>query len=342
MSTEPSPQSPAESRLPRVAILDDYAGVALNVADWSPLRNRAEITVFDRHLSEDEAVAALQPYDAVCTIRERMAFPRTLIERLPNLKAITIVGMSLPNLDMDAASQHGILVVHPNFAHPRFSAVGSATPEFAWGLMIATVRNLAEEHRRMREGGWQTTTGLVLSGKTLGLLGLGRIGKRMAQYARAFGMDVIAWSQNLTAEAAAEVEVRRVEKEALFAEADIVSIHVVLSDRTRGLVTAAELSLMKPEAYLINTSRGPIVDEEALIDAVRAGRIAGAGLDVYDMEPLPPDHPLRSLPNVTLTPHLGYVTREFLGAIYSDVVEALAAWLDGKPVRVVNAGALQR
>ena len=327
--------------MPKVAILDDYAGAALAVADWSPVQKRAEITVFDRHLSEDEAVEVLRPFDVVCTLRERMAFPRTVIERLPNLKLITIVGRSLPNLDVDAASEHGILVAHSDFAHPRFRSLRDATPEFTWGLLIATVRNLAEEHRRMREGAWQTTVGMTLSGKTLGLIGLGRIGTRMAEYAKVFGMDVVAWSQNLTEEAAAAVGVRRVEKAALFTESDVVSVHVVLSERTRGLVGAAELALMKPQAYLINTSRGPIVDEGALIAALRAERIAGAGLDVFDTEPLPSDHPLRLLPNATLSPHLGYVTREMLGAFYSDTVEAVVAWLDGAPIRISNPEALQ-
>jgi phosphoglycerate dehydrogenase-like enzyme len=325
---------------PRVAILDDYAGVVLDVADWSPVRERADVVVFDRHLSEEEAVEALQSFDVVCTLRERMAFPRTLIERLPNLKLITIVGRSLPNLDMAAASERRVLVAHSNLANPRLRAVANGTPELAWGLMIATVRNLAEEHRRMREGGWQTTTGLILSGKTLGLLGLGKIGKRMAEYAQVFGMEVIAWSQNLTAEAAAAVGARRVEKEDLFRQADVVSIHLVLSERTRGLVTGVELALMKPTAYLINTSRGPIVNEAALIAALSSGQIAGAGLDVYDTEPLPPGHALRLLPKVTLSPHIGYVTRELLGVVYSDTVEAVAAWLDGKPIRIANLEAL--
>ncbi len=318
----------------RVAILDDYAGLALELADWSPVQTRAEITVFDRHLSEAEAAETLRPFDVVCTMRERMAFPRALIERLPNLKLITIVGRSLPNLDTAAASDCGVLVTRSNFANPRFSSMRDATPEFAWGLMLATVRNLAEEHRRMRDGAWQTTIGMTLSGKTLGLLGLGRIGRRMAEYANVFGMEVIAWSQHLTEEAAAVAGARRVEKAALFAESDVVSIHVVLSERTRGLVAEPELSLMKSHAYLINTSRGPIVDEAALIATLGTGRIAGAGLDVFDVEPLPPDHPLRLLPNVTLSPHLGYVTREMLGAFYSDTVETVAAWLDGDPVRI--------
>lgn len=328
--------------MPQVAILDDYVGLALDLADWSPVQTRAEITVFDRHLSEAEAADALRPFDVICTLRERMALPRTLIERLPNLKLITIVGKNLPNLDMAAATECGVLVAHSDFANLRYSSVRDATPEFAWGLMIATVRNLAEEHLRMRDGGWQTTAGMTLSGKTLGLLGLGRIGKRMAEYAKVFGMQVIAWSQNLTEEAAAAAGARRVEKAALFEESDVVSIHVVLSERTRGLVAEPELALMKPHAYLINTSRGPIVDEAALIAALRTRRIAGAGLDVYDIEPLPPDHPLRLLPNVTLSPHLGYVTREMLGAFYSDTVEAVEAWLNGTPIRIANPEALQR
>jgi phosphoglycerate dehydrogenase-like enzyme len=327
--------------VPNVAILDDYAGVALQVTDWSSVQNRSQITVFDRHLSEDEAADALRPFDVVCTLRERMALPRTLIERLPNLKLITIVGRSLPNLDMAAASEHGILVAQSDFAHPRFSSVRDATPELTWGLMIATVRNLAEEHRNMRDGGWQRTAGMTLSGKTLGLLGLGRIGKRMAEYAKVFGMDIIAWSQNLTKEAAAAVGARRVEKAALFESSDVVSIHLVLSERTRGLVGESELALMQPHAYLINTSRGPIVDEAALIAALKAGRIGGAGLDVFDVEPLPRDHPLRLLPNVTLSPHLGYVTREMLGTFYADTVESVLAWLDGAPIRIANPEALQ-
>ena len=331
----------ARNHVPQVAILDDYAGVALDLADWSPVQMRSEVTVFDRHLADAEAADVLQPFQVVCTMRERMAFPRALIERLPNLRLITIVGRSLPNLDIAAASERGVLVAHSDFANPRFRSVRDATPELAWGLLIATVRNLAEEHRRMRDGSWQTTTGLTLSGKTLGLLGLGRVGKRMAEYAKVFGMQVIAWSQNLTEEAATAAGARRVEKATLFEESDVVSIHLVLSERSRGLVAGPELALMKPHAYLINTSRGPIVDEAGLITALRAGRIAGAGLDVYDIEPLPRDHPLRSLPNVTLSPHLGYVTGEMLSAFYSDTVEAVVAWLNGTPIRIANPEVLQ-
>lgn len=328
--------------MPKVAILDDYAGAVLRVADWSPVQERADLAVFDRHLSEAEAADVLRPFDVVCTLRERMAIPRTLIERLPNLKLITIVGNSLPNLDIAAATEHGILVARSDFAHPRFRAVHDPTPELAWGLMIATVRNLAEEHRNLRGGGWQRTVGTTLSGKTLGLVGLGRVGRRMVEYAKAFGMEVIAWSQNLTEEAAASVGARRVEKSTLFECSDVVSIHLVLSERTRGLVGESELALMKPQAYLINTSRGPIVDETALITALEGERIAGAGLDVYDIEPLPSEHRLRQLPNVTLSPHLGYVTREMLGAFYSDTVESVVAWLDGTPIRIANPEVSQR
>ncbi len=322
----------------KIAILDDYAAVALDSADWSSLN--AEIVAFDRHLSEDEAASALAPFDVLCTMRERMALPRTLIERLPNLKLITIVGAGLANLDMQAATDHGVVVCHSDFRSPAMAKVANATPELAWGLMIATVRHIAAEDRALRQGGWQSTVGLILAGRTLGLLGLGRIGKRMAQYAQVFGMEVIAWSQNLAAEAASEVGVRRVEKDELFAKADILSIHLQLSGRSRGLVTERELGLMKPDAYLINTSRGPIVDEAALIAALREGRIAGAGLDVFDVEPLPRNHPFRAMEQVTLTPHLGYNTRETLRAFWGDMPEAIAAFEAGAPVRVANPDVL--
>ena len=326
----------------KIAILDDYARAAFEVADWSAVKAKAEVVVFDRHLAEDEAAETLKDFDVLVTVRERMALPRTLIERLPRLKLITIIGMSLPNLDMAAASDHGVIVAHSNFGAPAFRAVANATPELAWGLVIATVRHMTLEDRHMREGGWQSTTGLILAGKTLGLLGLGRIGKRMAEYAKVFGMEVIAWSQNLTSEAAAEVGVRRVEKDELFAQADVISIHLVLSDRSRGLVAAHELGLMKSTAYLINTSRGPIVQEAALIEALSSRRIAGAGIDVYDTEPPPANHPYRAMDNVTLTPHLGYVTRETLHAFYSDSIEAVLAFLDGAPIRIANHQALER
>lgn len=324
----------------KIAILDDYAKVALQSANWTVLRGKAEITVFDRHLSEEEAASRLQPFDVLCTVRERMSLPRSLFQRLPNLKLVTIIGMTLPNLDLAAATEHGVVVAHSNFANPIYAGVFNATPELTWGLMISVVRQFNLESRRMRAGGWQSTIGTILAGRTLALLGLGRIGKRMATYGRAFDMNVIAWSQNLTAETATAVGARRVEKDELFRLADVLSIHVQLSDRTRGLVTARELGLMKPEAYFINTSRGPIVVEKDLIAALRSGKIAGAGIDVFDSEPPPADHPFRTMDNVTVTPHLGYVTHETLRAFYTDTLDAVVAFTDGKPIRVANPEAL--
>jgi phosphoglycerate dehydrogenase-like enzyme len=266
--------------------------------------------------------------------------PRSLFQRLPNLRLVTIIGMSLPNLDMAAATEHGVIVAHSNFANPIYKGVFNATPELTWGLMIAVVRHFELASRQMRAGGWQSTVGTILAGRTLGLLGLGRIGKRMAAYGRAFEMPVIAWSQNLTDEAAEAAGARRVEKDELFRLSDVLSIHVQLSQRTRGLVTARELALMKPEAYLINTSRGPIVVEADLIAALKAGRIAGAGIDVLDVEPPAADHPFRTMDNVTITPHLGYVTHETLTAFYTDTLEAVVAFADGAPIRVANPDAL--
>jgi phosphoglycerate dehydrogenase-like enzyme len=324
----------------KIAILDDYAKVALQSADWSVLQGKAEITIFDRHLSENEAATLLQPFDVFCTVRERMSLPRSLFQQLPKLKLVTIIGMSLQNLDMAAATDNGVIVAHSNFANPIYANVFNATPELTWALMIATVRHMDLESRRMREGKWQSTVGIILAGRTLGLLGLGRIGKRLAGYAHAFGMPVIAWSQNLTDDTAASVGARRVEKDDLFRLSDVLSIHVQLSDRTRGLVTARELALMKRDAYLINTSRGPIVVEADLIEALRSGRLAGAGIDVFDLEPPPADHPFRSMDNVTISPHLGYVTRETLTAFYTDTMEALVAYANGAPIRIANPEAL--
>jgi phosphoglycerate dehydrogenase-like enzyme len=326
----------------KIALLDDYARVALQCADWSHVPAGSEITVFDRHLAEEEAATLLAPFDVLCTIRERMALPRSLLARLPRLKLVTIVGMKLANLDMAAATELGILIVHSDPTRPAFARVANAAPELAWGLMLATVRHIAQEDAQMRAGAWQSSMGVLLAGRTLGLLGLGRIGTRMARYGHAFDMEMIAWSQNLTAENAAAVGVRRVEQDELFREADILSIHLQLSERTRGLVGARELGLMKSGAYLVNTSRGPIVHEAALLAALRERRIAGAGLDVFDQEPLPADHPLRALDNVTLTPHLGYVTIETLRAFYGDMPEAIAAFTAGAPVRVANPAVLQR
>ena len=324
----------------KIALLDDYAHIALQSADWSVLNGKAEITVFDRHLAEDEAGSALQAFDVLCTIRERMSLPRSLLARLPNLKLITIIGLSLPNLDLAAATELGVLVAHSSVGNPRQAHIANATPELTWGLMIATVRQIGYESRRMREGAWQSTVGLILAGRTLGLLGLGRIGQRMAEYGRAFGMSVIAWSQNLTEEAAAAVGVQRVEKDELFRRADILSIHVRLSERTRGLVTARELALMKPSAYLINTSRGPIVVEADLIAALQSGGIAGDGVGADDAETSPTDPPIPTMENAVDTTHPGYVTGATLPAFYGDTLEAVTAYVDDAPIRMVNPDAL--
>ncbi|HEY0297029.1 MAG TPA: D-2-hydroxyacid dehydrogenase family protein [Bordetella sp.] len=316
----------------RIAILDDYQNLALQLADWSPVRARGDIVVFDRHLAEEEAAAALRDFDVLCVLRERMPLPGSLLERLPRLKFIAATGPYNRTLDLRAADRLGITVS----ATPRAAAGQFATAELAWALLLALARNIPLEAANMRVGGWQKTMGLSLSERTLGLVGLGRLGSHMAPIARAFGMRVIAWSQNLTAGAAEALGAQRVEKDELFARSDFVSLHLVLGERTRHIVGRRELGLMKPEAYLINTARGALVEREALIDALRARRIAGAGLDTFDIEPLPADDPLRALDNVILTPHLGYTVEELLGMFYASTVENVLAYLDGKPLRVLN------
>lgn len=318
----------------RLAILDDYARVALDMADWSPLEGRASIDVIDRALVvPEDAAAVLAPYDVLCHLRERTAMPRALIDRLPNLKLITITGTAHRTLDLAAARERGIVVCHS--ANRPGSGQGEGTPELTLGLMLALARSIPHEHAGMRAGAWQTTVGTTLFGRTLGIVGLGRVGRRVAALARAFGMDVVAWSPNMTVEQAAAAGARLVTKQELFAGSDYVSLHVVLGDRSRGIVGAAELAAMKPTAFVVNTARGPLVDEVALMSALRERRIAGAGLDVFWNEPLAVDHPIRALPNVVLTPHLGYVVEDSLRAFYEDSVENVVAWLDGKPIRVV-------
>jgi D-3-phosphoglycerate dehydrogenase len=313
----------------RIAILDDYQRVALKMADWSALPPDCEPVVFDRNLAtEDEAARALADFDVVCLLRERMPMPRTLIERLPALKLIVVTGAHNRTLDLAAAKERGITVSHTRGGDSQY-----ATPELAWGLILSLMRHIPQEHQRMRESGWQETVGTALHGQTLSILGLGRLGSRMASIGRAFGMELLAWSQNLTAERAEAAGATLVAKDELFARADVLTIHLVLGERSRGLVGAAELQRMKPSAVLINTSRGPIVDQAALIAALEARHIRGAGLDVYDREPLPVDHPLRRLGNVVLTPHLGYVTEGTYRMFYADTVEAIAAWRAGTPVR---------
>ena len=316
----------------RCAILDDYQNVALSAADWSKVSGDLEIQVFNAHLgATDKVIAALQGFEIVCAMRERTAFPRDVIEKLPQLKLLITTGMRNASIDVAAAKARGVVVCGT-------PAVGSPTSGIAIGLMLELTPRIGYENARMKAGvPWQTTIGLDLEGLTLGVLGLGKLGARTARIAQAFGMKVIAWSQNLTPEKCQEAGVAYAGKEDLFRQADIVSIHLVLSDRTRGLIGARELGLMKPSAYLVNTSRGPIVDETALVHALGNGTIAGAGLDVFDEEPLPPDHPLRHLSNTVITPHLGYVTEETYRLFYAQAVEDIVAFLAGQPIRVLRS-----
>jgi len=314
----------------RVALLDDYQDVALSMADWKSLPAGTEVVVFKDHLAAEDAVARrLADFDIVMALRERTPFPRTLLERLPKLKLLITAGMRNASIDMKAAAERGVTVCGT-------AGLPYPTAELAWGLILSLMRRIPAEDRATREGRWQTSLGLGLNGKTLGVLGLGTLGSRAAKVGLAFEMDVLAWSQNLTAERAKEIGVTLVPKDELLARADIVSIHLVLGERTRGLIGARELGLMKRSAYLINTSRGPIVDEAALIRALGDGTIAGAGLDVFDEEPLPLDHAFRRLPNIVITPHLGYVTSETYRIFYGHAVEDIKAYLDGKPVRVLK------
>lgn len=317
-----------------IAVLDDYIGVSQQVADWEPLKSRANLVVFNRPLAvPDEAARALADFDVICTLRERMPIPAALIEQLPRLRYIVVTGKRYDTVDVAAAAARGILVSNT----PAAGAGAGGVAELVFGLILSVTRHIASEDRMMREGGWQHQAGTTIGGKTLGILGLGGIGQRVAEIAQAFGMKVQAWSQNLTDEQAEAAGARHVSKQELFATSDIITIHLALSERTRGIVGAPELNAMKSTAYLVNTARGAIVEERALIDVLRAGSIAGAGLDVYESEPLPADHPLRSLPNVVITPHLGYFTREMLGTYYGDAVRLIGAFLDGKPERIVNA-----
>jgi phosphoglycerate dehydrogenase-like enzyme len=315
----------------RVAILDDYQGVALQMADWGTLPAGTDVQVFRDHLADETAVAErLADFEVVVAMRERTPFPRRLLERLPTLRLLVTTGMRNASIDLAAATERGIVVCGTG-------GVGAATAELTWGLILALLRQIPREDAATRSGAWQVSVGVGLHDKTLGVLGLGNLGSRLATVGRAFGMRVIAWSQNLTAARAAEVGATLVGKDELLAQADILSIHLVLSERTRGLIGARELALMKPTAYLVNTSRGPIVDEAALIDALRRGAIAGAALDVFDVEPLPADHPLRSLPNTVVTPHLGYVTAETYRVFFGDAVQDIRSFLAGTPVRVLSA-----
>ena len=306
----------------KVAILDDYQDVALRLADWSAVRRRAEITVFNDHLADPAAVVErLRPFDVVCVMRERTPLSRDILQQLPRLKLIASTGPRNAAIDMRVAAERGIVVTATGYE-------STPTIELSWALILASARHLASEAASVRDGGWQTRIGSNLRGKCLGVIGLGNIGKEVARIALAFGMTVIAWSQNLTGEIASAAGATLVDKDALFRQADIVTIHLILSRRTSGLVGAAELALMKPTAWLVNTSRGPIVDEAALIEALQARSIAGAALDVFEIEPLPADHPFRRLDNVLATPHIGYVTEELYRTFYGDGAASIAAWLE--------------
>ena len=315
----------------RAAVLDDYQNVARDMADWGSLPADVSVDFFRDHLSaEDEVARRLESYEIVVAMRERTPFTRTLLSRLPNLRLLVTTGMRNASIDMDAAADHGVTVCGTD-------GLPYPTAELTWALILALARKVPTEDAATRAGQWQVTMGEGLRGKTLGVIGLGRLGSQVAAIGGAFGMNLVAWSQNLTAERAAEFGARLVSKDELLGESDIVTIHLVLSDRTRGLLGERELSLMKRSAYLVNTSRGPIVDESALIGALESGAIAGAGLDVFDVEPLPLGHKLRSLPNTVLTPHIGYVTAETYRIFYGDAVEDIAAFLAGSPVRVLTA-----
>lgn len=306
----------------KVAVLDDYPKLAMQMADWSPLKDRAAITVFNDHVvGADAIVERLYPFDVVSIMRERTPLSREIIARLPNLKLIASTGPRNAAIDVSAAVERGIAIAHTGYR-------SEPTIEFTWALILASVRNLVVENNSFRSGGWQQSVGGDLNGRTLGILGLGNIGAQVAKVGSAFGMNVITWSQNMTAERAAAAGAISVSKDELFRQSDILTIHVVLSDRTRGLVGEAELALMKPTSRLINTSRGPVVDDAALIKVLQARKIAGAGLDVFDVEPLPADHPYRSLDNVLGLPHIGYGTEGLYRTFYQDTVDNISAWLD--------------
>jgi len=314
----------------RVAVLDDYQGVAGDRTDWEIVKDDVDITVFDDHIFDEDAIAErLKDFEIICAMRERTPFPRSQLEKLPNLKLLITSGMRNRGIDTAAASEMGVMVCGT-------PSVGRPTADLAWGLILGLARQIPMEDRRVRASGWQETIGTSLQGKTLGIAGLGNLGSRMAAVAKAFEMDVIAWSQNLTAEKCAEHGVALVSKDDLLARSDFITIHLILSDRTRGVFGAAELAKMKPTAYIVNTSRGPIIDEDALAAALRNNTIAGAGIDVFSVEPLPADNQFRNLENMIVTPHLGYVEAANYDAYFGGYAAAIRGFLDGKPVNEIE------
>jgi phosphoglycerate dehydrogenase-like enzyme len=313
-----------------IAVLDDFQNVSQQFGDWAGLQSVAKVTVFNDHLvDEDELVQRLLPFDVVCVMRERTPLTRRLLHRLPQLRMIATTANWNASIDLEAAQSLGITVCGTD-------TLLTGQAELTWALILASVRQLPAEVASFRQGGWQVSVGGDVNGKTLGVLGLGNSGALIARYAQAFGMRVIAWSQNMTTESASRHGAALVSKDELFGASDIVTVHLRLSDRTRGLVGARELALMKPRSYLVNTSRGPIVDETALLDALQQRRIAGAAVDVFDLEPLLADHPFRRLPNLIGTPHIGYVTEGSYEVFYGETVENIRAWIEGRPIRMIT------
>jgi phosphoglycerate dehydrogenase-like enzyme len=316
----------------KLAVLDDYQGVAQGMADWSRLPAGAEVRFFREPIADADALAAaLQPFDAIVAMRERTPFPASLLERLPNLRLLVTTGMRNSAIDLAACRRRGVVVSGTR------AAPGVPTAELTWGLILALVKRIPAEDRALREGLWQTTLAQSVAGRTLGVVGVGKVGTAVARVGLALGMEVVAWSPHLTDERAAAAGARKVEKRALFESADVVTVHLVLAAATRGIVGEAEIAAMKPTAFLVNTARSALVDEAALAAALRARRIAGAGLDVFSVEPLPRQHPILSAPNTVLTPHLGYATRENFAVFYGDALEDVLAWAKGTPLRRLDA-----
>jgi phosphoglycerate dehydrogenase-like enzyme len=314
----------------KVAVLDDYQDVARHYGPWEELGDAVDVTVFTDHVADEESlVDRIAGFPVVVAMRERTAFPRRVLQRLSDLRLLVTTGMGNAAIDLAAARDHGVVVTGTG-------GLGPPTAELTWALILGLARDIVGEDRSIRTGGWQRSVGADLDGATLGVVGLGRLGSRVASIGLAFGMDVIAWSQNLQRATAQARGVRAVSKEELFRTADVVTVHLQLSERTRGLITKDDLALLKPTATIVNTSRGPIIDEGALLEALSLGKLAGAGLDVFDVEPLPDDHPLRSAPRTVLTPHIGYVTDGTYQLFYREIVEDIAAFLAGHPVRVLN------
>ena len=314
-----------------IAVLDDFQNVSQQFGDWAGLHSVAKVTVFNDHLvDEDALVQRLLPFDVLCVMRERTPLTRGLLHRLPKLRMIATTANWNASIDIEVAESLGITVCGTE-------TLLSGQSELTWALILALVRRLPTEMASFRQGGWQVSVGGDLNGKTIGVLGLGNSGSSIARYAQAFGMRVVAWSQNMTAESASRHGAALVSKDELFGASDILSVHVRLSDRTRGLVGARELSLMKPRSYLVNTSRGPIVDEAALLDILQRQGIAGAAVDVFDTEPLPADHPFRRLPNLIGTSHIGYVTEGSYEVFYGETVENIRAWIEGQPIRKITS-----